>query len=68
MKHKHADLIHAWADGAKIQYQNFDGSWSDSINPTWEESVTYRIKPDLQKESVRALVNVPNINDTTVMA
>ena len=22
MKPKHADLIHAWADGAKIQYRN----------------------------------------------
>ena len=32
MKHKHADLIHAWADGAEIQY-NQNGIWFDCPNP-----------------------------------
>jgi hypothetical protein len=55
-KHKHAELIKAWADGAEIEYRyiskatsewtdwkRFDGSWS-----TWvvAEDFEYRIKPE----------------------
>ena len=46
-KHKHADLIHAWADGAEIQY-NIGKGWKDfSIGeqPNWEPDTEYRIKP-----------------------
>ena len=44
---KHAALIHAWADGAIIQYQNADGKWSDVVgnDPSWRDDETYRIKP-----------------------
>jgi len=44
---KHAALIHAWADGAVIQYQNHDGKWSDVVgnDPSWRDDETYRIKP-----------------------
>ncbi len=44
MKHKHADLIHAWADGAEIQYLDL-GIWVDTENPHWFENDIYRIKP-----------------------
>ena len=44
MKHKHAELIHAWADGAEIQVQTNDGSWNTLPNPHWT-ALTYRIKP-----------------------
>lgn len=44
--HKHAALIHAWADGAQIQVQAVDGSWKDSDNPWWENDTEYRIKPN----------------------
>lgn len=46
MKHKHADLIKAWADGAIIQHKN-SGVWYDSVNnnPNWAWDYEYRIKP-----------------------
>lgn len=43
-QHKHCELIKAWADGAKIQYKHLNGTWDD-CNPSWSESVEYRIKP-----------------------
>ena len=48
MKHKHADLIHAWADGAKIQWRDpkDDERWSDIRIPNWLEDCEYRIKPE----------------------
>lgn len=44
---KHAALIHAWADGAVIQYQNSYGKWVDVVrnDPSWRDDETYRIKP-----------------------
>ncbi len=44
-RHKHADLIHAWAEGAKIQY--FIGEWKDCQDnlPQWGINGIYRIKP-----------------------
>jgi len=33
-KHKHAEIIKAWADGAEIEYQLLDGDkWWGSSNP-----------------------------------
>jgi hypothetical protein len=48
MKHKHADLIHAWVDGAKIQWRDpkDDERWSDIRIPNWLEDCEYRIKPE----------------------
>lgn len=43
-KHKHADLIHAWADGAEIQFKGAEG-WFYAQNPTWDGDTEYRIKP-----------------------
>ena len=46
MKHKHAELIKAWADGAEIEYKRpFDLSWGSIESPSWSENVEYRIKP-----------------------
>lgn len=45
--HKHAELIKAWADGAKIQF--FDlmtMDWQDTNNPMWRTHYEYRIKPE----------------------
>lgn len=59
MKHKHADLIHAWADGAEIQYKaNMIGggiAWCDDELPRWNECWEYRIKPEEKKPVVRWL-------------
>ena len=50
MKHKHYDLIHAWADGAEIQTKTGKG-WMDIDAPIWGEDTEYRIKPE-EKEPV----------------
>lgn len=46
-RRKHADLIHAWADGAEIQYQKANGLWDCVFEnrPTWSDCEIYRIKP-----------------------
>jgi hypothetical protein len=48
MKHKHADLIHAWADGAQIQWKDpkYDNPWDSIKTPAWFEDIEYRIKPE----------------------
>lgn len=45
MKHKHADVIIAWANGAQIQC-NCMGHWIDSEDPSWHRCFEYRIKPE----------------------
>ena len=55
MKHKHCDLIKAWADGAEIQYKEmFMPTWSDTWDnkPGWCEDTEYRIKPKTIKYRV----------------
>jgi len=52
IKHKHHDLIVAWARGAQIQVgaQYKDGTksvWQDiQITPMWNKNTEYRIKPE----------------------
>ena len=54
MKHKHADLIHAWADGAKIEVKNpSNGSWWDATPPAWDLDYEYRIKPEPKPDVVK---------------
>ena len=46
-RHIHADLIHAWADGAAIQYlSNETGEWNDVVanEPGWCKNYKYRVK------------------------
>lgn len=51
-RHKHADLIHAWAEGAEIQFLNgLDDKWVDIEDfPSWHKDHQYRIKPKLVKK------------------
>jgi len=47
-RHKHADLIHAWAEGAEIEYYSLDdGCWrpTPTSGPLWQDGTKYRIKP-----------------------
>jgi len=51
MRHKHADLIHAWADGAQIEIKHDEG-WVDASNPRWNENFQYRIKAEPKPDFV----------------
>ena len=46
MRHKHADLICAWANGAQIQNKSDCGEWFDNLKPQWSVDREYRIKPE----------------------
>jgi hypothetical protein len=43
-RHKHSELIKAWADGAEIQW-DYGGDWTWIKNPEWNVDCNYRIKP-----------------------
>jgi hypothetical protein len=43
--HPHAEIVHAWADGAKIQVKKDNGEWEYCDFPLWNEKIEYRIKP-----------------------
>jgi hypothetical protein len=55
MKHKHAELIKAWADGAVIQHRWLHKEWEDVINPRWDRDFEYRIKHEEKQPVVRWL-------------
>lgn len=57
MRHKHADVAHAWADGKTIQ-EFRDGGWRDWIyefSPRFFPDEEYRIKPTPKPDAVRHL-------------
>lgn len=52
MKHKHCELIKAWAEGEEIQYYDtytHEGIWRDVAGRyiTWHPETEYRIRPKL---------------------
>jgi len=50
-RHKHADVIHAWAEGEEIEYRSAGGAWvSDNRHITFYEDFEYRIKPKTVKK------------------
>jgi len=56
MRHKHADLIIAWAEGAEIECLNENThDWGLVPHPRWMGGYSYRIKP---REPRRFWVNV----------
>jgi hypothetical protein len=50
-RHKHADLIHAWAEGATVQVKLSTGEWVDQ-DPI-EFRYEARIKPEKKPDVVR---------------
>ena len=54
MKHKHAELIHAWADGAQSQlrWKVDNANWED-CDPAWTDLCEYRIKPEDKPDIVK---------------
>lgn len=58
-RHKHADLIIAWAEGAQIQVKNHLGRWEDCNKAnyiTWQASAEYRVKPKTRTMQLRVAV------------
>ena len=54
-RHKHADVIIAWAEGKDVQVWDFtQNEWGDvtTESPTWCEGWKYRIKPPAKKYRV----------------
>lgn len=52
-RHKHADVIHAWAEGEEIEWRElgFD-RWfpvRTGASPAWSADYEYRIKPKIVK-------------------
>jgi len=51
-RHPHADLIHAWAEGAEIEFRpnctriayGSSIAWQQCRNPDWHPNFEYRIK------------------------
>ena len=53
MKHKHAELIQAWADGAEIErYLTIYDEWVHAQLPHWREDCVFRIKPEPKPDVV----------------
>lgn len=56
-KHPHADVIHAYADGAKVQFRaHKDDDWLDILTPHFEPKFQYRIKPEPKPDIVSTAV------------
>src|SRR3990167_11220668 len=53
MRHRHADLIHAWAEGAEIEYlSKITGKWcSSGSDPLFSDGTEYRIKPEKKPDA-----------------
>ena len=52
-RHKHAELIKAWADGAEIECrQGSSTTWVTVESPTWSIHGTYRIKTEPKPDIV----------------
>lgn len=50
-KHKHYDVIVAWAEGEEVEYKNQLNEWVDlESRPLWYEYLEYRIKPKRVKK------------------
>jgi hypothetical protein len=54
-RHKHAEMIIAWANGDKIEFRpnSFDSwkesfdSWKETSAPSWDDNSEYRIKEEI---------------------
>jgi len=46
-KHKHAEIIIAWANGAKIEFRTkTNPNWTHTNQPMWDDNAEYRIRPE----------------------
>ena len=59
-RHKHADVIHAWAEGEEIEWRCNDAdAWElvTSKYPSWLEEAEFRIKPKTGKKEGYMMVS-----------
>ena len=50
-KHRHYDVIVAWAAGEEIERWHYgSGEWLGEKHPSWFEDIKYRIKPKRVKK------------------
>jgi hypothetical protein len=53
MRHKHADLIIEWANGAQIELYHTDTEkWVDAPTPLWFDC-EYRVKPEPKPDLIK---------------
>ena len=65
-RHKHADVIIAWANGAEVECRGQPSrGWLTATNPGWNEEYEYRVKPLAKKYRV-ALFKDPGYYTSTV--
>jgi hypothetical protein len=53
-KHKHYDVIVAFAEGKVIQERDWEGNWADVSLPRFHPNGDYRIKPEKKPDEIRA--------------
>lgn len=51
-RHIHADLIHAWAEGAEIEILLGEKTWTAVAGILWLPENKYRIKPTTKPDKV----------------
>ena len=68
-RHKHADVIIAWAEGAEVEYRNLPGAtWVSASTPGWYENYEYRVKPPAKKYRVALFKDCTNVGAYTSTA
>lgn len=53
VKHKHCEMIIAWANGRPIEFRTNNGVWRDATAPSWNIHNEYRIKPEPKPDVAR---------------
>lgn len=46
MTRKYSEVIHAWADGADVQFKDSLGSWVTASRPDFNGLLEWRVRPD----------------------
>jgi hypothetical protein len=59
MKHVHSEVIHAFADGDRIQFLD-GGVWVDIENPSFDRFCSYRVKPKGKAVKYAQIFNEPD--------
>jgi hypothetical protein len=62
MKHKHYEALIAYANGADIEMKGPSHQWHDNPNPSWYDSLTYRVKQAPKPDAVREVLLVNSLS------